>query len=118
MASDRYTVRLTRHVEDDLKRLRRWRARVANQLLRLESDPFLGHTLSGSLKGVRSLQFSLPGGSVYRAVYVLVQEHHECVVFLIGPHENIYKRAERRLAAVIRSGELILAGTASDPTQD
>jgi hypothetical protein len=52
------------------------------------------------------LEFSLRGGGAYRAVYVVLEEERLCLVFLVGPHENIYDRAERRVAALRRSGRI------------
>jgi hypothetical protein len=56
--------------------------------------------------GPRSLDFSLKGGGVYRAVYVVLEEEHVCIDFIVGSHENIYDRAERRVAALKRSGQI------------
>lgn len=105
MTSSRYEVSLTREAEKDLKRLRPHTGHVTRIILKLEDDPFLGHTLAGNLKGMRSLEFSLPGGA-YRAVYRVVDETRECLVFIVGPHENIYDKAERRLRALRRAGQM------------
>lgn len=99
MPADRFSVELTRSAEKDLERLRGLKERATRAVLRLEVDPHLGHTLTGSLRGVRSLEFSMPGGA-YRAAYVILLEARTCVVFLVGPHEDFYKRAERRYAAL------------------
>ena len=69
----------------------------------LEDDPLRGHPLTGSLKGARSLDFSLKGGA-YRAVYSVLDAERTCLVFIVGPHENIYQKAERRAAALKRAG--------------
>ncbi|HEY7031070.1 MAG TPA: type II toxin-antitoxin system RelE/ParE family toxin [Thermomicrobiales bacterium] len=106
MPSSRYEVELTPQAEKDLKRLRPWVDQATRAILELEADPFRGHTLAGSLKGTRSLEFSLRAGGAYRAVYLILEEERTCLVFLIGPHENIYERAERRVAALRRSGRL------------
>ena len=97
--SERFTVELTAQAEKDLKRLRPWTEQATGALLQLEEDPYRGHTLSGSLRGTRSLEFSLKGGGVYRAVYLALEDERVCLVFIVGPHENIYK-AERRVAAL------------------
>lgn len=60
----------------------------------------MGHPLQGSLSGVRALGFNLKGSGAYRAVYTVIERDRVCVVFLVGPHENIYKTAERRWAAL------------------
>lgn len=106
MTSSRYDVRLTRDAEKDLKHFRAYTDRVTRALLKLEDDPSQGHSLAGNLKGMRSLEFSLPGGGVYRAVYRVIDETRECLVFIIGPHENIYDKAERRVSALRRAGEI------------
>jgi hypothetical protein len=54
------------------------------------------------LLGARSLEFSLPG-EAYRAAYIVLEEEQVCLVFQVGPHENFYKTAERRYAALRRS---------------
>lgn len=93
-----YTIRLTKQADKDLVRSDRVEMTKAIQALaKLKVEPLLGHTLSGSLKGVRSLEFSAPGGA-YRAAYVVKDQ--ECIVFLIGSHENFYKEAERRFDAL------------------
>jgi mRNA-degrading endonuclease RelE of RelBE toxin-antitoxin system len=106
MTSKHFDVQLTREAEKDLSRLRAHTSRVARAILKLEDDPFLGHPLAGSLKGTRALEFSLPGSGVYRAVYVVNDATHVCLVLIIGPHENIYDRAERRVKALRRAGQI------------
>jgi hypothetical protein len=70
--------------------------------MRLERDPLLGHTLKGSLQGARAIEFTLRGGGAYRAVYVIDRDVN-CIVFIVGSHENIYKRAQRRFDALARA---------------
>jgi mRNA-degrading endonuclease RelE of RelBE toxin-antitoxin system len=96
-----YEVRLTADAEKDLRRLRGWDERITRELLALEQNPQLGHTLIGSLAGARSLEFSLPGGA-YRAAYIVREEARRCVVFQIGPHEGFYQKAERRYRSLRR----------------
>jgi mRNA-degrading endonuclease RelE of RelBE toxin-antitoxin system len=104
--SSRFTVELTRHAERDVKRLRSWVGDVTRVLLRLEEDPFAGHTLTGSLRGTRSLEFTLQGSGAYRAVYAVLEDERICLILIVGPHENIYARAERRFQALKRAGVL------------
>ena len=104
MMSKRFTVQLTREAEKDLKRLRSHTDRVIRAILKLEDDPLLGHPLAGCLKGTRSLEFSLPGSGVYRAIYTIGDENHFCLDIIIGPHESIYDRAERRVKALRQAG--------------
>ena len=101
--SERFGVELTRQAEKDLARLRPWVAEAARALAQLETDPERGHMLSGSLRGARSLEFSLKGGGQYRAVYLLLAEERVCLVFIVGTHENIYDKAQRRLEALRRA---------------
>lgn len=93
--SENWTVELTRQAKKDLADLQSGRERALRTISTLAQNPKAGHLLSGLLRGVRSLEFSLPGGA-YRAAYVLQTERHVCLVFLIGPHENFYEKAERR----------------------
>lgn len=101
--TDRHEVEILPRAEKDLKALKQNRAQATREILKLEEYPRLGHTLTGSLRGTRSLEFTLKGGGAYRAVYTILDEHRLCVVFLIGSHENIYKEAERRWATVKKS---------------
>lgn len=80
----------------DLKKLNKpFQERTLNALLELEKEPHKGHALEGSLKGARSLEFSLPGGE-YRAAYYVILDDETVYVFMIGPHEGFYKEATRR----------------------
>lgn len=93
-----YNVQLTEQAQKDLRRLDRT---VLEKALRamtdLATNPLSGHALTGSLRGVRSLEFSAPGGA-YRAAYIVHRD--VCIVFMVGPHENFYKIAERRYRAL------------------
>jgi mRNA-degrading endonuclease RelE of RelBE toxin-antitoxin system len=106
MSSNRYDVVLTRQAEKDLQDLRPWTAQATRAILQLETDPGLGHLLSGSLKGARALEFSLKGSGAFRAVYTVLNDTRICLIFIVGPHENIYTKAERRYEALKRSGEI------------
>lgn len=105
-STDRYTVELTRQAEKDLKDLRPWTKQATTEILRLEQEPRRGHTLSGSLRGARALEFSLKGSGVFRAVYTILDEERVCLVFIVGPHENIYVKAQRRYDALRRAGDI------------
>jgi mRNA-degrading endonuclease RelE of RelBE toxin-antitoxin system len=96
----RLRVELTKEAEKDLKRLRPWTEQALREILSLEDNPYRGHTLSGTLRGTRSLEFNLKGSGAYRAVYFITHEDAVCIVFIIGPHENLYKHASRRLATL------------------
>lgn len=101
MTKKRADVQLTPRAEKDLGKLKHDEERAAREIRKLEDDPFLGHTLRGSLSGARSLEFSLRGGGEYRAIYI-VHENSICIIFIVGAHENIYKRAESRYEALRR----------------
>lgn len=100
-----YTINLTPNADKDLTRLKKKQAQVGVALLKLQENPQAGHVLTGSLSGARSLAFSLPGGA-YRAAYVVLEEQQTCLVFLVAPRENFYKKAERRYKALQRQGKL------------
>ena len=106
MATRQCRVDLTREAEKDIKRLRPHSDKVTRAIAKLEGDPFLGHTLSESFKGAHSLAFSLPGSGAYRAVYFLLDDSSVCLVVIVGPHENIYDRAQRRVDALRRAGRI------------
>jgi hypothetical protein len=65
------------------------------ELLALKQEPLKGHPLHGSLRGTRALDFSLKGVA-YRAAYMVLAEEQVCLVFMIGPHEGFYQKAEQR----------------------
>lgn len=92
----RYEVELLRHAEKDLDALKGHRDAAVRELLKLESDPWRGEPLKGSLKGARKLRFSLKGGGSYRAVYTILDDDRVCIVFLVGSRENVYDVAQRR----------------------
>jgi mRNA-degrading endonuclease RelE of RelBE toxin-antitoxin system len=66
--TDRHEVEILPKAEKDLKKLKQYQAQVTREILKLEDNPRLGHTLTGSLRGTRSLEFNLKGGGAYRAV--------------------------------------------------
>jgi addiction module RelE/StbE family toxin len=84
----RYEVDILPRAQKDLKDLKQDEAQAVREILQLEEDPLLGHSLQGSLRGVRALEFNLKGGGAYRAVYTIVDKHRVCVVFLVGSHER------------------------------
>lgn len=94
-----FSVHLTRTAENDVDDLRPYRDRVIQELIALERDPYKGHPLRGKLQGLRSLEFSLPGG-VCRAVYAVKTSERVCLLIVIGYHHEIYERAERRVGAL------------------
>ena len=104
MPSDGYVVRFTRHAEKDLRGLQAWENDVLRHIRQLEDNPHTGHTLVGTLKGCRSLAFNLKGSGAFRSVYYVLSEDRVRIVFLIASHENVYREAERRVAALRKAG--------------
>jgi mRNA-degrading endonuclease RelE of RelBE toxin-antitoxin system len=101
-----YRVELTEGAKKDLKKLRQHREQIGEAVLRLEMTPLAGHTLKGTLNGLRSLEFTVRGSGAFRAVYGVLEAETVCLVLIVGPHENIYERAERRVEALRKSGLL------------
>ncbi len=100
MPNDQYAVEFTRAAEKDLKALRGNAAIAVRAILKLENNPELGQILSGSLHGYRALEFTVKGSGAFRALYSIDSVQRVCAVFIVGPHEGIYARAERRSKSV------------------
>lgn len=101
-----YRVELTDGAKKDLRKLRQHRDQIGEALGRLEDDPLAGHALRGTLNHLRSLEFTVKGSGAFRAVYGVLEPDAVCLVVIVGPHENIYDRAERRVAALRAAGFL------------
>jgi hypothetical protein len=109
MSRSGFAVQLSRRAEKDLDKLAS-RNHLAHRaavkaLGKLESDAEAGHLLSGTLHPCRALEFSVQGSGAWRAIYVALEADGVCVVFLIAPHENVYREAEARWAALRRDLE-------------
>jgi mRNA-degrading endonuclease RelE of RelBE toxin-antitoxin system len=102
----RYRVELTDGAKKDLKKLRQHRQQIGAALGRLESNPMAGHALKGTLYSLRSLEFTVKGNGAFRAVYGVIDTDAVCLVVIVGPHEHIYDRAERRVEALRGDGIL------------
>lgn len=106
MGNSGYRVAFTRQAAKDLAKLRKRNPqaydRARKALGELEQDHEAGHTLSGTLSGCRSLEFSVKGSGAYRAAYVPVDADAVCVVFVVASHENVYDVAARRADRVLR----------------
>jgi len=48
----------------------------------------------------------LKGSGSYRAVYSVLDEDRVCMVLIVGPHENINEKAERRYRAWLHRAEV------------
>ena len=90
-----FKIHLTKNAEKDLIRLKNLMNEALDKIMVLKQDPYAGHLLKGSMRGVRSLDFSI-NGTAYRAAYVLMKDEKVCLVFMIGPHEGFYEKAERK----------------------
>ena len=60
--NNRHEIEILPRAEKDLKALKQNRDQATREILKLENNPRLGHTLTGSLRGTRSLEFNLEGG--------------------------------------------------------
>jgi len=109
MATDKtYRVELTNSAERDLKKLKGHQQTAALEALgTLEIDPMRGHSLDGNLKGVRSLAFTVRGSGQFRAAYMIDDVDVVCIIFIVGPHQNFYRQAAKRLDNLNNSGELL-----------
>lgn len=104
--SRRYQVELTRGAQKDLKKLRQHRDQIAEELGKLEENPLAGHPLSGTRNNLRALEFTVKGSGAFRAVYGVIEPEAVCLLVIVGPHENIYARAESRVAVLRKAGAL------------
>jgi mRNA-degrading endonuclease RelE of RelBE toxin-antitoxin system len=102
----RCRVELTAGAKKDLRKLRAHREQIADALGHLETNPLAGHPLKGTLHNLRALEFTVKGSGAFRAVYGVLDTDTVCLVVLVGPHENIYDRAERRVEALRTAGVL------------
>ena len=106
MTNRPYQIRLTRHAERDLVRLRKKNRlaydRSVETIPVLREEPLAGHPLHGDLASCRSLEFSVKGSGQYRVVYTIVEAESVCVIFVIATHENVYEEARRRADQVRR----------------
>lgn len=105
-AEQPYCVQLHTKAQEDLRDLRPYTDRALKAIAVLRTDPFAGEPKKGSLRGVRALEFYLPGRGAYRALYTMHPSERTCIVFMVGAHEGLYERATRRFASLQRSGDL------------
>ena len=100
----KYTIEITRAVENDLAELKHLRSKAVEKLLQLEEKPFQKtSSLSGNLKGLRSFRFNLAEGA-YRAVIKIYEDDRVCLLIIVGSRENLYKKAARRVKALKKQG--------------
>jgi len=101
-----FELHLTKNTEKDLLRLHELNEKAVRWLLALKQNPYSGHQLKGTLRGVRSFEFSI-NGVAYRAAYIVLEEEKVCLVFMVGPHEGFYQKAERRAKALKKKWKYI-----------
>ncbi len=102
----RYRVEIIDGARKDLEKHRQHREQIGEALGRLETDPRAGHPLQGTLYRLRSLEFTVKGSGAFRAVYGVLETDAVCLVVIVGPHENIYDRAQRRVETLRAAGLL------------
>lgn len=95
--SEPVRIELTTQAEKDLKGLWKVSEKVTQHLKALKTNPRKGHPLSGSLQGVRALEFTMKGSGQFRAAYFYFPDENAVIFFLVGPHENFYQMAEKRV---------------------
>lgn len=103
---NRCKVEMSREASKDLKKYRPHLTHVLRAIALLETNPLAGHSLTGALQGLRSLAFTVKGSGAFRAVYGVIDDDTVCLIVIVGPHENIYDKAERRVAALRATGAL------------
>ena len=100
MNNETFTVILDPVAQKDLKAFKHNRDEVVDAILELETSPKKGHELKGNLQGARALEFSIKGSGQYRAAYLLLEDRRTCIVFAIGPHENFYNWAAKKIKQI------------------
>jgi mRNA-degrading endonuclease RelE of RelBE toxin-antitoxin system len=100
MNNETFTVILDPVAQKDLKAFKHNRDEVVAAILELETNPKKGHELKGNLQGARALEFSIKGSGQYRAAYLLLEDRRTCIVFAIGPHENFYDWAAKKIKQI------------------
>jgi mRNA-degrading endonuclease RelE of RelBE toxin-antitoxin system len=106
MTNEPFSIDILPKAAKDLKGLRPYTKQALDEIAVLRKNPHAGPAKQGSLRGARSLEFSLPGRGRYRALYVVLTDERVCLIFLVGPHEGIYARAERRYKALRKLGAI------------
>lgn len=103
----RYKIEVTRLVKQDLNDLRHQKKEAIRKLFALEKNPFKKTSpLQGNLKGYRSFSFSLKGAGAFRAILKILNTEEVVLLILVGPRENLYRKAQRRVNSLRDSGLL------------
>lgn len=102
----RWEIVVHRIARKDFKPFRHVLGDLEAKISILETRPDAGEELQGSLKGVRSLKFSLKGIGECRVAYYKLSSDRICLLFLIATRENFYAEATRRVEAVRASQDI------------
>lgn len=102
----RWEIVTHRIARKDLRPFRHVLADLEAKIAVLAMRPDAGEELDGTLKGVRSLKFSLKGVGECRVAYFKLAPDRICLLFLIASRENFYAEATRRLQAIRKSDDL------------
>jgi hypothetical protein len=70
---------------------------IGNLIADLETDPKQFAKKQGKLKAARAATLIYADGIVWRAVFVLDEKMQRVRVIALGPHDEAYKDAERRI---------------------
>lgn len=97
-----YGIEFTQQAKKNIRDLGQNAGRALKAINGLREDPLKGKPLKDSLRGLRSVDFSGPGGQ-YRAAYYIHEDDTVCVVLVVGPRERFYDLARRRWEAFKRA---------------
>ncbi|SIR60464.1 type II toxin-antitoxin system RelE family toxin [Halanaerobium kushneri] len=101
-----YSIEIIKSVKDDLKSLKHQKEKAIKKIITLENNPIeKSKSLSGTLKGLRSFNFSLNDGQ-YRAIFKILEDNKICLMIIIGSRQNIYLEAKRRVKILKKQGLL------------
>ena len=103
---DSYSVELLKTAEDDLDNLKHKRDEAVEKLRELEENPKeKSSALSGhDLPSLYCYSFNLKGSGSYRAIFDLIEENKVCLLLVIGPRENVYFKASRKIRDLKKKG--------------
>lgn len=108
-----WDVHIISQAEKDIQKLKLEKEdfqKLMGEIAKLHGNPRLGGVLEGKLKEARSLTIRLKQRREYRAAYVILPEEKACIVFIVGPRERFYEKANRRALALGRRPSLITYG--------
>ena len=94
-----YSIKTIKSAEDDLDKLKHKRDEAVKELLKLEDNPKekSSSLAGGHFQGLYSYSFTLKGAGSYRAIFDLIEENKVCLLIVIGPRENFYRTARKKV---------------------